>query len=114
MYILIFAPSATDGHALRGMVAPLCREVVCARNFAEVERLCRTRRFDAIVSVGFGWCRSGRRLHHATRRGGVVVLSRGGNTNDVLSVIDGAQQQFLSLPVNPRRLRAKLCKLRGQ
>lgn len=114
MHILIFAPSPSDGHALRGMIAPLCREVVCAHNFAEVEKLCRTQRFDAIVSVGFGWNRMGQRLHNHTRRGGVVVLGRGRSTCDVLSVIEGANQQYLSLPVNPRRLRAKLCKLREQ
>jgi hypothetical protein len=114
MHILIFAPSPTDGHALRGMVAPLCREVVCAHNFAEVEKFCRTQRFDAIVSVGFGWHRMGRKLHNSTHRGGVVVLGRGRGAGDVLSVIEGAHLQYLSLPVNPRRLRAKLCKLRGQ
>lgn len=111
MRILIYAPSVADGFALRGMVATMCREAVCVGSLADVERLCRTCRFDALISVGYGWCRAGRRLRGEVSRGGVLVLSRGENVADVMGVL-GEHHQYLSLPIDPRRLRSKLCKMR--
>ncbi|MBE6209239.1 MAG: hypothetical protein IKA60_00115 [Rikenellaceae bacterium] len=113
MRILIYAPSAEGGCALRGMIASVCREAVCVVSIAEAERLCRVRRFDAFISVGYGWCRAGRALRHSIGRGGILVLSEGGDVRDVVGVL-GEAHQYLSLPVDPRRLRAKLHKMRRQ
>jgi hypothetical protein len=42
-----------------------------------------------------------------------LVLSEGGDVRDVVGVV-GSAHQFLSLPIDPRRLRAKLYKMRRQ
>jgi hypothetical protein len=113
MRVLIYAPTTESGCALRAMIGSVCREAVCVDSMAEAERMCRERRFDAFITVGYGWFRAGNALRHRIDRGGVLVLSEGGDVRDVVGVV-GSAHQFLSLPIDPRRLRAKLYKMRRQ
>ena len=113
MKILIVARRKVDLCVLQGLFAPLGFDVATADSLVQMEQFCLRQLFDVVVSVGFDWLACGRDavLMFRGRCGmsRVVVLSGSSDEQAVLGAIESGVNQYLSLPVEPCRLRRKLC-----
>ena len=102
MRILIVAGTLADRCALQGVVAPLGCEVECATAVTEIAES-DIDAFDVVLAVGVdplsGVCGLSRR---------VMVLSPSREEQAVLGALEQGVNQYLSLPVEPCRLRRKL------
>ena len=102
MRILIVAGALADRCALQGVVAPLGCEVECVTAVTEIAES-DIDAFDVVLAVGVDPLSGVRGL---SRR--VMILSPSREEQAVLGALEQGVNQYLSLPVEPCRLRRKL------
>lgn len=103
MRILIVGGAPADRCALQGVVAPLGCEVECVTAVTEIAES-DIEAFDVVLAVGADTLSAVGRL---SRR--VMMLSPSRAEQTVLGALEQGVNQYLSLPVEPCRLRRKLC-----
>ncbi len=116
MKILIVTSEAADGYTLRSLIRSQCSLVQCVTSMQQAESLCRHICFDAVISVGAEWWNDTRSrasyLRGAGRDTHIVVLSSAHDEQAVMGALEEGVNQFLSLPIEPARLRRKLIRPR--
>lgn len=113
MKILIGSPDTVSGDILRNALSPLGADIHTTHSHAEFGVLCRTERFDVILSLFLAPFVCGDDVAHTIpqRRIGspkVFVLSWYNCEYAVTSALESGVDQFLSLPITPARLCAKI------
>ena len=103
MRILIVGGAPADRCALQGVVAPLGCEVECVTTVTEIAES-DIKAFDVVLTFGVEPL-SGAVVSYSRQ---VMVLSPSRDQQMVLGVLEQGVSQYLSLPVEPCRLRRKL------
>ena len=116
--LLICSEDRLLAELVRSVVADLGVEVRVALDGADFERLTGSMRYELVVVVGVRLFRGGeawkeRVRPRLLRRPELFVLAWQQSEQTVLGLLEGGADQYMTLPFNPVRLRAKIIESLG-
>lgn len=116
--LLICSDDTLLAELVRSVVADLGVEVRVALDCAEFEHLAQSSLYELVIVIGVRLFRSGtawmeRVRPHPLRRPEIFVLAWQQSEQTVVGLLEEGVNQYMTFPLNPVRLRAKIIETLG-